>query len=204
MLRRAWVLSAVFLTLAALFLASARGRDDDDKEEKEKRVKTAAAQVDVLKLADALGGKEDDVQKQAKDIAAKHMIPFVMAQFKPRDNGGVGVGKPGAFPFDSVEQELLFLSKKGLTAEQMKIQQADLRKMAELALAVAYVAPHYAPKTDEPGKPIQDWMRLAGDMKMQPKGFLDAIQGGDPTTVQKAANVLNSTCESCHTEFRDN
>ncbi len=206
MLKIARALTAVVLTaaVAGLFLAPARGRDDDDKEEKENRMKTAAAQVDVLKLVDALGGKENDIQKQAQGIAQKHAVKFVMNQFKPRDKGGVGVGRPGAFPFDGVEEELLFLSKKGVPPGQMAAQKADLRKMAEVIEAVSYVAPSYAPKTDEAGKPIKDWMRLADDMKKQSKGLVEAIRGGDPRTVQGAAKALNDTCESCHSEFRDN
>ena len=74
MLKFARPLFAAALTtaLAGLFLAPIRGRDDDDKEEKENRMKTAAAQVDVLKLVDALGGKEDDIKKQVQEIAQKH------------------------------------------------------------------------------------------------------------------------------------
>ena len=207
MFKIARVLSAAALTaaLAALFLAPARGRDDDDdKEEKENRMKAAAAQVDVLKLVDSLGGKEDDVQKQAQDLAARHGIKAVMAQLKPRDKGGVGVGKPGAFPFDSVELELLLLGKKALTPDQLADQKADLHKMAEVALAVAYVAPSYAPKTDEPGKPIKDWLRLSADMKSRTKDLIEALKGGDPRTVQKSADRLSGACETCHTEFRDN
>ncbi len=203
MRKLAFVLFAA--ALAGLFLASARGRDDDDEKiEKEKRMKAAAAQVDVLKLLANLGGKEDDVKKQAKDVAAKHELPAVMAQFKPRDKGGVGVGQPGAFPFDSVELELLFISQKGLTANQLATQKADLRKMADVTLAVSYATPSYAPKVDEDGKPIKDWMRLSGDMNRQSKDLVAAIKGGNPMTVQSAARALNNTCESCHSEFRDN
>ena len=201
---RALAAAAVVTALAGFFLAPGRGRDDDDKEEKENRMKTAAAQVDVLKLVDALGGKEDEIAKQARQIAQKHEIKFVMNQFKPRDRGGVGVGQPGAFHFDAVEGELLFLSKKGVPPDQLAAQKDDLRKMAELTEAVSYVAPSYAPKTDEPGKPIKDWVRLSDDMKKQSKGLVETIQGGDSTKVQGAARALNSTCESCHTEFRDN
>ena len=166
-------------------------------------MKTAAAQVDVLKLVNALGGKEDDVKKQAKDLAAKHEIPFVMNQFKPRDHGGVGVGSPGVFPFDSVELELLLLSKKPLPPADLTAQKVDLQKMVDVALAISYVAPHYAPKTDETGKPIKDWMRLSADMNKQSKDLIEAIKGGDPMMVQGAAKELNHTCESCHSEFRD-
>jgi soluble cytochrome b562 len=194
---------AVAAALPMMFLASALGRDDD-KEEKEKLQKTAAAQVDVLKLVDALGGKEDDVQKQAEEIARKHEIAFVMNQFKPRDKGGVGVGKPGAFVFDGIEQELLAIGKKPLTPDKAAAQKADLHRMAQVMLAVAYIAPSYCPKTDEPGKPIKDWMRLADDMKKQSKELAEAIQNGDPKTVKTAAARLNRTCETCHSEFRDN
>jgi cytochrome c556 len=207
MLKAARVLSAaaVALVAAGLFLAPARGRDDEDKEKKEKAMKTAAAQVDVLKLAASLGGAEDDVKKQAGEVAKKHDIEFVMNQFKPRGDGGVGVGPmPGVFPFDAIEGELLFLSKKPLPPAQLAAQKADLQKMAEVTLAVAYTAPSYAPKQDEPGKPVKDWLKFSDDMKKHSKGLIDALTGGDAKMVQSAAGWLNSSCNNCHSEFRDN
>ncbi len=196
------VLSGAFVAaaLGALFLAPARGRDDDDKE---KAMKTAAAKDAVLKLVGDLG-KDDEVKKEAADVAAKHDIEFVMNQFKPRTKGGLGVGAgPGAVKYDGIETELLFLSKKALPQNVLAAQQADLQKMAEVSLAIAEVAPHYAPKKDEAGMPIKDWLKFSDDMKKQSKDLIDAIKGGNPKTVQDKANILNGSCDACHTEFRD-
>ncbi len=74
----------------------------------------------------------------------------------------------------------------------MASQQADLQKMAETTLAVAQTTPYYAPKKDEAGKPIKDWLKFSEDMKKQSKDLIAAVKSGDPKTVQKAALTLNS------------
>ena len=201
--------AAVLLALGAFFLAAARGRDDEDGKDKIK--KSAAAKEAVLKLAGDLGGKEADVKKEAAEVAAKNEIEYVMNQFKPRSSdptkvGGVGVGpKAGVYPKDAIELELISLSnpKKPLSKADMASQQADLQKMAETTLAVAETTPFYAPKKDEAGKPIKDWLKFSEDMKKQSKDLIAAVKSGDPKTVQKAALTLNSSCNACHTEFRD-
>ena len=193
--------AAALLALGALFLTTARGRDDDDKE---KAMKTAAAKEAVLKLAGDLSGKEDDVKKEAAAVAAQNDIEFVMNQFKPRDKGGLGVGPaPGTTKYDGIETELLLLGKKALPQKDLAAQQAALVQLAERALAIAQVTPHYAPKKDEAGMPIKDWLKFSEDMKKQSKDLLDAFKGGDPKMVQDKANVLNGSCNACHEEFRD-
>ena len=193
---------AVLAALGALFLATARGRDD--AEDKEKVMKTAAAREAVLKLVADLGGKEDDVKKEAADVAMKHDIEFVMNQFKPRDKLGLGVGPaPGTAKYDGIEVELLFLGKRAMPPKDFAAQQAALVKMTEVALAIAEITPHYAPKKDEAGMPIKDWLKFSDDMKKQSKDLLDALKGGDPKMVQDKANILNGSCDACHTEFRD-
>ncbi len=193
---------AVLAALGALFLATARGRDDDD--DKEKAMKTAAARVAVLKLVGDLGGKDDDLKKEAADVAIKHDIEFVMNQFKPRDKGGLGVGPaPGTAKYDGIETELLFLGKKAMPPKDFAAQQAALKEMAEVSLAIAEVTPNYAPKKDEAGMPIKDWLKFADDMKKQSRDLIDALKGGDPKMVQDKANILNGSCDACHTEFRD-
>ena len=98
---------------------------------------------------------------------------------------------------------MLFLGRSALPQKDLADQQADLQKMAEVSLAIAEVAPHYAPKTDEAGMPIKDWLKFSADMKMQSKDLIDAIKGGNPKTVHDKANILNGSCDACHTEFRD-
>jgi cytochrome c556 len=200
--------AAILLALGAFFLATAHGRDDD---EKEKIKKTAAAKEAVLKLVGDLGGKEADVKKEAADVAAKNEIEYVMNQFKPRTDdpmkvGGIGIGpKAGVYPKDAIELELISLSnpKKALSKADLASQQADLQKMAETTLAIAETTPYYAPKKDEAGKPIKDWLKFSGDMRKQSKDLIAAVKSGDPKMVQKASLTLNSSCNACHTEFRD-
>jgi cytochrome c556 len=195
--------AAVMLALGAFFLATAQGRDDDDKE---KVKKTAAAKEAVLKLVGDIGGKDADVQKEAADVAAKHEIEFVMNQFKPREKGGVGVGaKPGVILPDAIELKLIAMGnpKKMISKADLASQKADLQKMAETSLAIAEITPHYTPKKDEPGKAIKDWLKFSEDMKKQSKDLIGAVKGGDPKMVQKASLTLNSSCNACHTMFRD-
>jgi soluble cytochrome b562 len=200
--------AAALLGLGAFFLAAAHGRDDDVQE---KIKKTNAAKEAVLKLAGDIGAKEGDVKTRAADVAAQHEIEFVMNLFKPRTTSpdkvsGLGVGaKPGAFKQDSIELELIELSnpKKLITKADLTSHQADLQKMAEATLAVAELTPHYAPKKDEEGKPIKDWVKFSADMQKQSKDLLSAVKSGDPKMVQKAALNLNSSCNGCHTQFRD-
>jgi hypothetical protein len=201
--------AVILLALGAFFLATAHGRDDDDIKEKIK--KTNAAKEAVLKLAGDLNGKDGDVKKEAADVAAQHEIEFVMNLFKPRTTSpdkvsGIGVGaKPGTFKQDSIELFLIDLSnpKKPIPKPDLDANQADLQKMAEVIVAVAELTPHYAPKKDEAGKPIKDWLKFSADMQKQSKDLLSAVKSGDPKKVQKAALNLNSSCNGCHTEFRD-
>ena len=194
--------AAVLLALGAFFLATAHGRDDDDKE---KIKKTAAAKEAVLKLVGDLG-KDADLKKEAAAVAAKHDIEYVMNQFKPRDKGGIGVGaKPGAILPDAIELKLIALGnpKKMISKADLASQQADLQKMAQTTLAIAETTPYYAPKKDEAGKPIKDWLKFSEDMKKQSKDLVGAVKSGDPKMVQKASLTLNSSCNACHTTFRD-
>jgi len=194
--------AAILLALGAFFLATAHGRDDDDKE---KIKKTAAAKEAVLKLVGDLG-KDADLKKEAAAVAAKHDIEYVMNQFKPRDKGGIGVGaKPGAILPDAIELKLIALGnpKKMISKADLASQQADLQKMAQTTLAIAETTPYYAPKKDEAGKPIKDWLKFSEDMKKQSKDLVGAVKSGDPKMVQKASLTLNSSCNACHTTFRD-
>jgi len=194
--------AASVLALGGLFLApAARGRDDDDKEA---AMKTAAARDAVLKLVGDLGN-EDAARKEAADIAKKHDIKYVMNQFKPRDKGGLGVGpKPGAAAQDSIELELLALAKKPLGPGALAAQQGDLEKMAQVAEAIALIAPGYAANENRKPSEIKDWNRYTEDMLRQSKDLAAALKSNDPKKVQTAANTLNGSCNACHTAFRDN
>jgi cytochrome c556 len=200
---------AVTAALGVCFLAAASGRDDDpEKVKQEKMKKAAVVREPVLKLADAVTGKEDDAKKLAAEIAGKYDIEFVMWQFKPREDGGLGVSPdPNApRPDNSVELKIIALSstKTPVTAKALAAQKKDLVRMMHVTAAIALVAPNYAPKKDEPDKKIADWLKLSAAMKKGSQDLLDAINAENPESVQKTALRLSSTCDECHTKFRDN
>ena len=201
--------AAVLLALVGLFLAPARGRDDpDEKEEKEKMMKTAAAKESLLKLIGGIegGAKEDEIVKQAIAIGKMHEIGPVMNQMKPREKGGLGVGdKPESIQPDAIELKLIALGnpKKLIPKAELTAQQPDLIKMAEVALAIAHVAPSYADGEGRKPAEAKEWNKYCEDMRKGSQTLLDAIKSGDPKKVQDASNRLNGSCNSCHTTFRD-
>ena len=162
MLKSAWVLSAAaLLALGAGWLALARARDDDDKETIEAARKIAP---DVAKLAD-LVGKPDEFKKQAAVVVFLNdkLLPL-MWQMKSAEKGGMQIGQPGSFPNDSIEVELLALSKKPPTADQLARQAPDIQRMAEVLCAIAEVTPYYSPpEMKSPGQ-LRRWKGFASDM----------------------------------------
>jgi cytochrome c556 len=210
MRKHTWILAsaaALLLALGGLFLAAARS-PDDDKEEIEKMMKAAAAKEAVLKLVGAIdgGAKVDDAKKLADEIGKKHEIGAVMNQFKPREKYGLGVGdKPDSIQPDAIELKLIALGnpKKLIPKAELTAQQTDLVKIAEVSLAIGYIAPSYAANEGRKGAEIKEWNKDCEDMQKGSQGLIDALKSGDPKKVQDAANRLNASCNSCHTGFRD-
>jgi hypothetical protein len=200
-----WGGAAVLAALGLCVLAVGRGRGDDAEEEAKKK-KAIEAAPDVAAVVDALdkGMKEEELRKKAEAVAKKQGITPIMWQMKPRDKGGVGVGKPGDFTEDSIELELLALgSKKGIKKDELVAKKDALIKMAQTSIAIAHMTPSFA--AEEGRKPAEQkkWNQYAEDQKKASQDLIDAINSGDPKKVNDVANKVNKTCNDCHTDFRD-
>ena len=200
MSRRLRTLFVLLPALAVCLPAPARGPSEEDEEALRLR-RAEAARPDVLHLADSLDRDEDEIEKQAHAIADKHDLGSLMWAFRPRDKGGVGVGaKP-----DAIETKLLALAKKPPTAKELEEQRPDLVRMAKVTLAVGRVAPLYASQYAPPGagRGKRDWRRCCDDLNAASQDLIDALGGGDPGAVRRAAGRVNETCNACHETYRN-
>jgi cytochrome c556 len=186
---------APILVLAIGLLASSplvRADDDDDKAIKE-------AQKDTLDLAKAIEGGKD-----GKDIAAKMKKKFaelgpIMQAYKPRAKKGIGIGPKS--PADGIEAKIISLGRRA-TADAVSKQKGELIKMAYINLAIAEVTKHYPPKP-KGGKGPKEWQQYSEDLKKASRELIDAVKAGDAKKVKNAAANISTSCNNCHSDFRD-
>jgi cytochrome c556 len=185
------------LVLAASLTTAATAADDDDKEIKE-------AQKDILDLTKTVeGGKKNAAAVNGKVAAIKKKyeeLAPLMHIYKPKDKGGLGFG-PG--PKNGLEMKIRDMSKRALAPAKLKEETAELLRMAYVNIAMAEITKQYftKPKTGSKGK--KDWDKHLADMKKTSLELIDAIKAKDPKMIKKVAADLDSSCDSCHKDFRD-
>ncbi|HVS35572.1 MAG TPA: cytochrome c [Gemmataceae bacterium] len=209
MKKHAWLLALVAMLTAGLcFLTAVRARDDDDKEEQMKIDAAKKAAPDVLGLADSVNDAAK-LKQQVDAVTKKYneLLP-IMWQMKPRDKGGLGVGKPGQYPNDSIELHLLLDlgGKKPPTGQAFKDQAADNQRMADVIKGIASVTPAYGKKGGFTKGPADEklWNSFADGMSKGTDDLSAAIKSNDEKAFHTAVNNLNKSCNDCHTKFRDN
>jgi hypothetical protein len=196
------------MALGICLLASPVTRGDDQEEREAKENKDAAEKLaDPLKrLIDAVqNGKGVAEATAVLDKNADEKLKRIMwAAYKPRDQGGRGVGSaPGTIRPDGIEAKIISMSKKPLPAAQLEKESADLIKIGEVANAMVEVADLHTPKQNLPKKPIADWKKFNKLQKDSAKEFIDAVKKNDPDKVLDATRNLYSSCTNCHSVFRD-
>jgi hypothetical protein len=164
-----------------------------------------AAQEAVLKLVDAMNGKGGDVKAQIAAITEKFdELEPIMWVYKPRNKGGVGMGKNGA---DDIELTLGKIgnpkAKAKLTAKKLAEWKDDLIKAGELSKAVAAIAEQDKYTQQYGKKDAAKWKNYTKDMKKGGEALIKAVQQGSVLQVIKAANDLSASCTNCHSDFRD-
>ncbi len=188
-----WLTFAGLLLALGLWAAAAptgQGADDDEKEA------IKEAQKAVLKLMDTMA-KGGNTKAEAEAIQKKFSeLKPVMYIFKPRKNGGLGIGTPGQG--DGIELKIIALSKRAPAPAAVAKDTADYVKMAEVCKAVAEVADLYPPKKD-----AATWKQYNQDMRKGADELIAAAKNGDPKKIKTAATNLNSSCTDCHSKFRD-
>ena len=181
--------------LAVALVAANKATAYDEKE-------TAAAIKDVVALAkDAEEGKVDEAK--AKAIKKKFEdLNTVMHIYKPREKGGLGVGPKAKG--DGIEIKLNNLGKRALSAMQATKEKDDLIMVGKVNVAMAEVTKLYAPTKPKGGKGAKEWNGFSDEMKKASLELIAAAKKGEPDAIKKAANNLNNSCNSCHSDFRDN
>jgi hypothetical protein len=188
MKRRAGILFGAALLALGLWSITAYSADDDEKRE---------AQQAILKLADSIKSGRGDARAQAAAIKKKFdELEPIMWIYKPRNKGGLGMGKDGA----GIELELGRLSgpKAKLTPQKIKELEPDLIKAAEISKAIAEVSDLYTPKKD-----TAKWKDYNKDMRKAADELIEAVKSGNAMQVKKAITNLNASCTSCHSDFRE-
>jgi cytochrome c556 len=184
--------TAALLAFGFWSLTVLRADDDEDK----KAIQDA--QQAVLKLVDAIQNNKGDVKGQVEAIHKKFdELKPVMWVYKPRNKGGLGMGKSGA----GLENELGRLSGSKARPNPAKdpMLKADLIKLAEISRAISEVTDLYAPNKDAP-----KWKAYTKDMKKAADELMQTLKsGGDTAKVKKSLNNLNATCTNCHSDFRE-
>lgn len=166
--------------------------------------KKVVAELD--KIADLLDkGKQDEAKKAAEAFAKSKDFDMaeVMAIFKLRTKGGLGVGaKAGEIKPDGIESLAMNLEKP-TQKKLLESNTADLTRMANLSAAVALAIVDACPvKKKQGNKDPKDWKQWSEDMSKASLEFAAAAGKKNVKDVNNAAKKLNNSCASCHGVFR--
>jgi hypothetical protein len=163
------------LVLAVLGLASRAQAPANAKAAAEKLAADVAAGKKITAAdAKAFAQKWDDLEE-------------VMAVFKQ------GKKQP------TLEAILNKLSEKKSHTDADK---KTLKKIADLARALALVTPHYDYKTKGSVPKKKDWDKYTKEMAEGSQGLLEAIKKGQTKEIGSAATKLAASCTDCHGKFR--
>jgi len=198
------MLGVILLTGGGSGSVQAFDKDKDKDDDDVKEIK--AAQKDVLEMVkDVEGGK--DISAKAAAIKKKYdELNTVMNVYKPTPKHGIGYLPPGTKPHvgDGLELKIIALGKRMLPKATLQKEKETLIKAGYINLAMAEVARKYVPSKVNKGKGPKDWNGHVDDMKKASQELIAAAKAGDPVKVKDAATNLNSACNNCHSDFRDN
>lgn len=190
--RVALTFTAALLALGLFSITVLRADDDDEKKD------IKEAQEAVHKLVNSMNNNKGDVKSQAEAIHKRfEELKPVMWVYKPRNKGGIGMGKTGS----GIENELARLSGSKAKPNPAKdsMLKMDLIKAAEISKAIAEVTDLYAPKKD-----TAKWKGYTKDMKKSADELLETVKGGaNMLKVKGALLKLNASCTNCHSDFRN-
>jgi len=176
------------------------------------RADDAPATPDIKKLADQVGKKSwDELAKEGEAVAKKYDdLLDIMHVFKPRSKdakvSGVGVGdKPGAILPDGIEQKLIRMAGRAGVTDGDMAKAPALKRMAEIAAAVAAAAVHKPNKDAQQTKDdIKKWQELSREMHEGSLELIKALESRNRVQAKAAAMKLQGTCTRCHSDYRKN
>jgi hypothetical protein len=194
--RSAILLTTVVASLAALvFLPGTRG-----EAALEPKVQKA-----LLRIAAALEkGDPKGVRKEAAALArqTREELEEVMAAFRHRRKGGLGIGAKPADPIDvySIEATFQRIDRNGLTDRELASGGMRLARIAWLTAGVAEVVLVWPEVNDWPrnGQGRENWVRWSRGMGEAARELARAARAKDRQAVRTAVRKLNENCNACH------
>jgi hypothetical protein len=149
---------------------------------------------EVVELArEAEAGK--DVAKKAAALKKRFASArAAMRLYNPRTQGGLGFGPREV----GIEAKLVELGDDGISAETLKKESADWKRVAGINLVMAEVIRGFAPDRPFLGRGKKEWERDADAWKSATGDLLKAMESGSPKDVQAAAARINNACNNCH------
>ena len=184
---RVWAFGAVALSLGIWSLATAA---DDNKD----------ANDALVKLAEAIEKKDDAGIKKASEALKKVDLDKIMKAMALPKNGGLGVGAAK----EGIEAKLIALGKKAMDAKALAKDADSLAKACYVMAAIAEVSKDKCPVTKKQGdKDPKMWVKWSEDMKAASIELATTLKGGKPDMVKTVASKLNSSCNNCHSPFRE-
>jgi hypothetical protein len=155
----------------------------------------------VLKVAEIL--KKGDMAaaaKQAALVATKvEDLEDLMALFKKRDKGGIGVGpKAGVAAPDGIEAKLNSMGRDSPSAATLKKEGDALEDMGYVVAAMALVTKAKpAPKAK-----TKDWNGWCDDMVAAGGKLSAAAKTQTSADLKTASSKINASCNACHSAYR--
>jgi cytochrome c556 len=104
---------------------------------------------------------------------------------------------------DAIEQKLIDLGKRELSAEALKKESADLTRLAHINQVVGEMTRSYAPARPFLGRGKKEWEQDVTALKKASQDLLKAVKASDPRAVKAAVSRINAACNSCHGDSRD-
>lgn len=178
--------------IAGLAAFSAVRAEDEDVKKAQKDILDVAADVEAGK---DVASKVAAIKKKYEDLNT------LMAIYKPRERGGLGIGEKSKG--DGLELKFIDLGKRAPAKGTLDKQKADLVKAGYVNIAMAKISHAYAPAKPKGGKGPKDWAKYADDQEAASKSLIEAVKKGDGAAVKKAATNINAACTACHGDFRD-
>ena len=160
----------------------------------------------VEKIADALKAGDKATAKKLAVAAVKNVdeIGDIMHMFRPREKGGMGVGRKtfGTNKAkDGIEIMLRDLARDvpanvAKQADALETMGYDIAAIAELSIAKEW------PK-DSGKKTKKAWNEYSAEMTNLGIAFAKAANGKGAQQIKTAAAKLNENCNRCHSIFKE-
>jgi hypothetical protein len=160
----------------------------------------------VLELADVVAKNGADAAAQQADQLAKSLaLEDVMDLMKLRKQKGLGIGPAATGKADDgIEAKIINLSKHAPKPKETAAEASNWEQAAYVAAAIAILAQRQCPVTRKQGKKDpKNWNSWCADMEKESLDLATAVKAQKPKDIQHAAAKLNSTCNACHADFRE-